>query len=670
MMNLRMSKNSTTGLWRLACIVAFAALCVGYNTRAQDFHLKTYASRYNFITGMHNFPTEAINSFVDTLGLLEKKAAAEGDNELAAMLRLRSLWAVVNEGRLVNDSIERSIKLIGFQAASNREHCLEAEALQTLGDFYAVGRQHSAAIDQFIAAYDIYKNLTVAEFPPKMEYTSVLGSSFYRLEDYEKALKYFREALAIMDETHSGNFPAVYNTIGASYRALKRYDSAVLYFQKTYDRAVAENARAYQGIALGNIGITYFLQGRYEDAIPLLQSDIETSLATHQLRNAASSLTTLATIYNDTHRYREAEALLKEALSLIEGKPFSPDYGRAEPIFRQLYTTYSAKKDFRAAALYADSAMAAKDSVEALNNALTLAKAHDKLEYAQHKLEAEKLQSQINMARLEISKNRLQTIYAIIGVTVLLIVMLFIIRLNGKITNQKRELERLNAVKDRMFSTISHDLRTPVNSLVSFTQLLEQGDIPAEKLQKYAAALKDTLGYTAGLMENLLSWARTQMQGYKPVFEHFDIAENTKQTLGLLAPEAEKKGVRIINNVPGDSIVHADFNMASLVIRNLVSNAIKYTPQGGTITLTSARENGSVRIHVSDTGIGIPRDLVTKFNNSKETLDSTPGTKSEKGTGLGLMLCKGFAELMRGKLTLDSEPGKGSIFTVELPAGS
>jgi signal transduction histidine kinase len=212
-------------------------------------------------------------------------------------------------------------------------------------------------------------------------------------------------------------------------------------------------------------------------------------------------------------------------------------------------------------------------------------------------------------------------------------------------------------------------MRTPVNSLIAFTELLERGNISEAKMAAYAAALKNNLGYTARLMENLLNWARTQMQGYNPVLETFDIAGTVGQAVELLKREADKKGIAISNEVAEGSLVYWDMNMASLLVRNLMSNAVKFTPAGGNITLSSQQLEGALQVKVKDTGIGIAPDFVEAFNGGGggQPIEVKPGTNNEKGTGLGLMLCKTFVALMKGKMWLESEPGKGSCFTVELP---
>jgi signal transduction histidine kinase len=240
-------------------------------------------------------------------------------------------------------------------------------------------------------------------------------------------------------------------------------------------------------------------------------------------------------------------------------------------------------------------------------------------------------------------------------------------KLNRLVTSQKHELEQLNAVKDRIFSVIGHDIRTPVNSLISFTQLLESGNISPEKMEDYIKTLKSNLEYTSGLLENLLNWARTQMQGYKPVFETVNLAPLAAQAVNLLGQEAKNKNIVVKNEIEASSMVFADANMAAFIIRNLLSNAIKYTRTGGEVIVSATKAGATVNIVVQDNGIGIPSTIVEQFNQNDLGIESSPGTAKEKGTGLGLALCKTFAKLMNGSIELASDQSEGSRFTVVLP---
>lgn len=239
-------------------------------------------------------------------------------------------------------------------------------------------------------------------------------------------------------------------------------------------------------------------------------------------------------------------------------------------------------------------------------------------------------------------------------------------RLNKIINKQKRELEQLGRVKDKIFSVVSHDMRTPVNSLISFIQLLEEGNIEQGKLKRYAASLKNNLTYTSSMMENLLNWAASQMQGFNTHLEIINAHTLAVEVLNALQSVADLKHINIENNIDEETQCKADCNMFSLVLRNLISNSIKFTPENGTIKLSNELKAGKLLIIVSDTGVGMTEEQVNHFNNSEYQGAglSTPGTNKEKGTGLGLMLCRTFMGLMDSKITVSSTKNIGTQFTL------
>ena len=238
-------------------------------------------------------------------------------------------------------------------------------------------------------------------------------------------------------------------------------------------------------------------------------------------------------------------------------------------------------------------------------------------------------------------------------------------KLNQLVSAQKEELESLSKVKDRIFSVVSHDMRTPVNSLISFINLLEMGNVSEEKLKRYAASLKNSLGYTSAMMENLLNWAYSQMQGFKPNLQSFELDKVTEELVASAKVEAAQKKIEITYSGIAGIMVMGDVNMVSLVIRNLLNNAIKFTETGGEITLNLVKTDKSSCIEIADTGIGMSEEQMTFFNHKTTQLgETTLGTNKEKGTGLGLTLCKTFAQIMNSELSVKSNIPKGTIFTL------
>jgi signal transduction histidine kinase len=216
---------------------------------------------------------------------------------------------------------------------------------------------------------------------------------------------------------------------------------------------------------------------------------------------------------------------------------------------------------------------------------------------------------------------------------------------------------------------VSHDMRTPVNTLISFIDLLEDDAISPDKLQVYAGELKNQLTHTSVLMENLLNWASSQMKGFTPKIETVDVKNSIDETVSVLQQQAAYKNIRITNHALAGNNAAADQHMLALVIRNLVSNAIKFTPENGSVDISAFVKNNTVQISIGDSGTGMPASKVASFNDAEylHSLDSKRGTQGETGTGLGLMLCKTFIALMKGSISAESKEGKGSVFTVLLP---
>ncbi len=242
-------------------------------------------------------------------------------------------------------------------------------------------------------------------------------------------------------------------------------------------------------------------------------------------------------------------------------------------------------------------------------------------------------------------------------------------QLNAMISAQHDELEQMGMVKDTILGVVSHDMRTPVNTLISFTELIKEGDISAEKLGIYLDQINLTLNHTSALMNNLLNWAASQMQGFKPIIEKVDAAAVASNIIQSFSDRALVKKITLTHQVEAGTVVMADANMVDLVLRNLVSNALKYTWANGHIVMKAVTTPESVILSVSDTGMGMNDENITRFNSiTMLPAESTTGTAREKGTGLGLLLCKTFTRLMNGKITVQkNKEGPGCSFELLLP---
>ena len=238
----------------------------------------------------------------------------------------------------------------------------------------------------------------------------------------------------------------------------------------------------------------------------------------------------------------------------------------------------------------------------------------------------------------------------------------------GQLLRQQTEaLTELNAVKNRLFSIIAHDLKSPIYALRNLFQNMQQYDLPASEIKAMVPEVVDELTYTTSLMENLLQWARSQMQADAVKPQLIDVSGLMSEVAKLLRLQAEAKQIHVVLQADGRLCAFADKDMINLVLRNLLSNAIKYTPEKGAITLGVHKAGGGVEVFVKDTGTGISPEALAKIElNDYYT---TKGTAGESGTGLGLMLCKEFLSRNGGKMHIESKTGKGSVFSFTLPSG-
>ena len=234
-----------------------------------------------------------------------------------------------------------------------------------------------------------------------------------------------------------------------------------------------------------------------------------------------------------------------------------------------------------------------------------------------------------------------------------------------QVSNDKLNL--LNATKDKFFTIISHDLKSPFNSILGFTNLLAEDYNKFDETQKrkIISSLRESSQLAYKLLENILTWARTQTGRIEINKELLNLNKLVETSIAPYKDNASKKNIEIATNIPPDTKLSIDRNTSMTFIANLVNNAIKYTPEGGTITINYHENEDNIELHIIDTGVGMTSEVIGKLFRIDEDI-STEGTNNEKGTGLGLILCKEFINKNGGDISVLSEVGKGSEFIITL----
>ncbi len=232
---------------------------------------------------------------------------------------------------------------------------------------------------------------------------------------------------------------------------------------------------------------------------------------------------------------------------------------------------------------------------------------------------------------------------------------------NHAIINQKEELKQLNLVKDKLLSVISHDLRGPIAAVAGLLGLLKSGHLNYKELMAQSSSLNNEVHGLTYLLDNLLSWSKSQMQGINLQKENHSLKQVIEENIRVIVPMSEHKNITINNKVPDNCVVYTDANLLSIVIRNLIMNAIKFTPGSGKIEISANSSSKNVTVSVQDNGVGIPAtELSVLFDVQNHY--SKMGTANEAGSGIGLLLCQEFLEMDGGKIWAESQEGVGSSF--------
>lgn len=234
------------------------------------------------------------------------------------------------------------------------------------------------------------------------------------------------------------------------------------------------------------------------------------------------------------------------------------------------------------------------------------------------------------------------------------------------------ELKRMNKEKDKFFSIIAHDLRSPFQGLINLTELMaeENEEFTISEFREYSKSLYNEVKNVYHLLGNLLEWARLQKDNIEFTPKNLSLSNLASECIDTINPIALHKGISIINEVPESQTVFADERMIATVIRNLLSNSVKFTRRGGKVYARATKtENEIVEFSVVDTGVGMAQENIKKLFKMEQKIHSI-GTEGEPSTGLGLLLCKEFVGRHGGKIRVESEVNKGSVFSFTLPAGN
>lgn len=494
---------------------------------------------------------------------------------------------------------------------------------------------------------------------------NIASSLLFEGENHQ-ALIFARKALALQTQNNDKKGIAyAMMRLSDVYRNLQQNDSLLITAQTAYKLLSELGMKENSLIALKNIGRAWEEEKQYDKALKCYK-EIENSILISKVTER-NTYVDLARVYN----------LLKlPDQAIVYGKRWISTQKGNEHILRQMANSYALKNDWKEAFQYTQQSMAVMDSVAKEEKLSQIKNLQILYETREKEKENADLKAKLFKRNLFVTASA-----AIIILICSLLLILLSKRLqqnrlnqllnqkNEEILSQRDHLDETNKTKNKLFSIIAHDLRGPVGSASTFLELLttHANDFTKQELLDNLILIKDSSKATFTLLENLLTWARAQKGEivFNPLKNN--LFKLTQSNIDLFASNAENKKIRIVNNINPDLSFEFDQEMINTVIRNLINNAIKYTGEDGLITISAKENYDIIEINVKDTGIGMDSDSAELLFITNLKQNRKEGTIGEKGTGLGLILCKEFVGKHKGTIWAESKPGKGSTFKFTLP---
>lgn len=502
-----------------------------------------------------------------------------------------------------------------------------------------------------------------------------IGAINFEQKLYEAALKNFKTAYKLAKEVnHRVSMSRSLNNLAFCFIKLHQLDSARAYTLRAIEEHVNDNFRtAFSKRTLGDIS---FEEGNFKEALRNFEECL--ALANKQNNNflKASTQYRIGNTYLKLNNPDKALQYLDTNILLVKKFGYRSEM---ESTYKATSEAYLMKRDFSKAYEFLILYHQMKDSLIEQRNSEKLTLIQDRYNSEIKNTQIELLTKSSLLKENEIKTQR-KFIYIGVGILAVMSVSLFILQRskainaaanrllaanNELINKQTNELLKLNATKDKIFSIIGHDIRSPLAGLQGLLNLAVSSAMTQQEFADVSKNLKKNLDYVRSDLDNLLHWANAQLNGIEPNFGNCQLQKLIAELVNLHSELAKAKQVELTNEVPENIEVWADINHVRLIIRNLISNAIKFCRPGNGVKITSSLNAGRVKIEVADTGLGMSDEEVQRLFKI-DTHFTKLGTQNERGVGLGLVLVKEFVQFNKGSITVYSKQGHGSTFTIFL----
>ena len=574
------------------------------------------------------------------------------------------------------DSAKKYIKKSLELALLNNYERGIAKAYNRNGTYYVVTSQYPLAILEFQKALPLYKALE--DSVGLSESYGNLGVLEFYLRDYDAAQQNFYRAIRYIDTVQSkGQYIKYITNLSGVFREKKVMDSALYYAKKAVGYIDAKSDSRVTAVTYFNMGTAQFFLGDYDEAIKSLSYAISRENIPVQFEILSRGYKAQSHIYQGDLNLaeNELEGLEERALATKDQYVILANYEAQQKLFE-------AKNIDKEALIYAKKYIELNNEIHNREQSNILQNLKIQFQTEQQQFENELLRNDSELQALKIKHQR----YAIWGVTLfiflLLILMLILYRMyiykseanktlkkqQSLLNESNKSLTESNHQKNNLFSIVAHDVKSPVAAVLSSINMLHTNfkSFTQEEIEILAEELKKQTSNLYYLIDSVLVWAKSQMDGYKFIKTELRPYEVAREVFEAEEVFIAKKSIKITCDIPQEDVIESDRQVLTVILRNLLTNAIKFTPENGNINFSATKTEKFYNLSITDTGIGMTNDELDRVLKKQERY-SVKGTNDESGNGIGLILCQEIAHRLGGEITAQSVKNEGSTFTLHIP---
>jgi len=556
-------------------------------------------------------------------------------------------------------------------AIESKESKIKMQCLNTMAANYLNQGKYDKALSNFTKAYAIADSLQLKKMLPNLSLN--IGTTLLYNEDLEQAIGYFERVIEMSDTTDvTLAYASALNNLGACYSRKADHEKALMYFEKALPAYQKLNNKFQIAQLYANLGQSNSFLGRVEAAKPYLKKAITLNRTSKSNNQLIINLIILGKLQVQENEFLQAKYSLFEAKELVD--KYNINYNKVD-LYKALSYYFERTDQFMQALDYKQKELNYKDSIFNVDHQQQIAELEAKFQSKQKENDNQILRKDLSLEKMRVQKQtNIRNFLIVLSILIITLGSILLNRARIKrqahkiIEKQKLELEVANATKDKFFSIIAHDLRSPFSTIIGFSDFLndEYDELNDEERKAQIQDIKNTSHSTYNLLENLLTWSKIQQGRVKINPESIPLDTLLKKAIKNFQASAKLKKINLSFEPNSDIQIMTDQFSFELVIGNLINNAIKFTPAGGSIKVTGILKNNKAIVNVKDTGVGLNQTAAQKIFQIGESY-TTKGTNDEKGSGLGLILCKEFIEMNGGEIWVCDKYDKGACFAFSQP---